>query len=125
MITRNQKYGQESEVLAVTYLKKNDYKILKQNFRTKFGEIDIIAKDKNVLVFVEVKARKSLDYGKPKHSVTFNKQKKISKVALFYLKDTKQMNVKARFDIVSIISTSNYKKPELKIIKNAFELAYK
>jgi len=122
MLNQRQKFGKDSESVAVRHLKKNGYKILQQNYRTKLGEIDIIAKDKHALVFVEVKARKSGRFGSPKWAVTPKKQRKISMVALYYLKATNQQNVKARFDVVTISSLQN--NPRIEIIKNAFELAY-
>ena len=122
MQDKRQKFGQQGESLAIWYLKQNGYKILEQNYRTKLGEIDIIAKDKKTLVFVEVKIRKSVRYGSPKWAVTPNKQRKISMVALSYLKATKQSGTRARFDVVAI--TSNQDEPQIEIVKNAFELAY-
>ena len=121
-LNQRQTFGRESESLAVRYLKQNGYKILEQNYRSKLGEIDIIAKDKKTLVFVEVKARRSDRYGDPKWAITPKKQRQMSKVALYYLKVTGQMKVKARFDVVTFRSMGN--KPRLDIIKNAFELAY-
>lgn len=122
MLNQRQKFGKISESVAVRHLKKNGYKILQQNYRTKLGEIDIIAKDKQALVFVEVKARKSSRFGTPKWAITPKKQRKISMVALYYLKATNQQNVTARFDVVAISSLHN--NPRIEIIKNAFELAY-
>ncbi|MBW2011147.1 MAG: YraN family protein, partial [Deltaproteobacteria bacterium] len=116
-------FGRKSESIAADRLKKQGYSILELNYRTKLGEIDIIAKDKDTIVFVEVKARKSNNFGSPKFAVTYKKQKKISMVALYYLKSTKQSNSKARFDVVSIIAGKG--SFGLEIIKNAFELAYK
>ncbi|MBE9541560.1 MAG: YraN family protein, partial [Proteobacteria bacterium] len=75
------------------------------------------------LVFIEVKARKSSRFGRPELAVTPKKQRKISMTALYYLKSTKQSNAKARFDVVAINSAKE--RPSIKIIKNAFELAYK
>ena len=121
-LNRRQIFGRESESIAVKYLKKQGYKILEQNYRTKLGEIDVIAKDKNTLVFVEIKARRSDRYGNPKWAITPKKKRQMSKVALYYLKVTRQMDVKARFDVVTVRSMEN--KPQMDIIKNAFELAY-
>jgi putative endonuclease len=122
MLNKQQQFGKESESLAVRHLKRNGYKILEQNYRNKLGEIDIIAKEKEVLVFVEVKAGKTTFYGNPKWAVTLKKQRKISMVALYYLKTTNQTHVKARFDVVSLsLAKEN---PRIEIIKNAFELAY-
>ena len=122
MQDKRQKFGKESESVAVRYLKKNGYKVLEQNYRNKIGEIDIIAKDKKTLVFVEVKATRTDSFGSPKWAVTPKKQRKISMVALYYLKDTKQNKVKARFDVVAISSSQD--NPRIELIKNAFELAY-
>jgi len=122
MQNKEQKFGERSETLAAWYLEKNGYKILEQNYRNRMGEIDIIAKEKKTLVFVEVKSRRSIRYGSPKWAVTPKKQRKISMVALYYLKTTKQIDVKARFDVVAI--TSNRDEPQIEIVKNAFELAY-
>ena len=122
MQNKHQKFGEKSENLAVWYLKKNGYKILEQNYRNRMGEIDIIAKEKKTLVFVEVKSRRSIRYGSPKLAVTPKKQRKISMVALYYLKTTQQTDAKARFDVVAI--TSNRDEPQIEIVKNAFDLAY-
>jgi putative endonuclease len=122
MQNQRQKFGRESESIVAKQLKKHGYKILEQNYRTKLGEIDIIAKDKKTLVFVEVKARRSDLYGSPKWAITPKKQRQISKVALYYLKVTKQTKVKARFDVVTVSLFED--KPQIDIIKNAFELAY-
>jgi putative endonuclease len=119
---QQQKFGESSENLAVWYLKKNGYKIIEQNYRSRMGEIDIIARDKRTIVFVEVKSRRSIRYGSPKFAVTPKKQRKISMVALYYLKTTNQIDAKARFDVVAI--TSNLDEPRIEIVKNAFELAY-
>lgn len=122
MLNKNQRFGKQSEFIAVQRLKKDGYKIIEQNYRTEFGEIDIIAKDKDTLVFVEVKARKSNRFGSPKLALTHEKRKKISITAMHYLKATKQSNAKARFDVVAISSAKN--RTEIEIIKNAFELVY-
>ena len=123
MSTKPQKFGANSEILAAWYLKKNGYKIIEQNYRNHLGEIDIIASDKKTIVFVEVKSKKSVRYGNPKWAVTPKKQRKISMVALYYLKTTNQSGAKARFDVVAI--TSNQDEPQIEIVKNAFELAYR
>ena len=122
MLNKQQLFGQDSETLAARFLKKQRYKILETNYRTRQGEIDIIARDGDTIAFVEVKARNSDQFGNPKGAVTFQKQRKISMAALQYLKATEQSDVKARFDVVSICSRTN--PPAIEIIKNAFELAY-
>lgn len=119
MLNQKQRFGKESEALAVSLLRQQGYKILEINYKTKLGEIDIIATDKDTLAFIEVKARHSIRYGVPKYSITPKKKKKISMTALLYLKITGQLNRKARFDVVGIISETP--KPKIEIIKNAFE----
>jgi putative endonuclease len=123
MPSKDQQFGKESESITVLYLKKQGYKIIEQNYRTKLGEIDIIAKEKNTIVFIEVKSRKSGSYGNPKYAVTPKKMRKISMVALYFLKITNQSGAKARFDVVSISPGKG--RPDIEIIKNAFDLAYK
>jgi putative endonuclease len=122
MQTPTQQYGKKSENDAVRYLKKNGYRIIEKNYRTRLGEIDIIAKDDETIVFVEVKARRSTRYGHPKWAITPKKKRNMSMVALHYLKSTSQEKAKARFDVVTIHPQENAICIEL--IKNAFELAY-
>lgn len=120
MLNNRVTLGHINESLAVGYLKKQGYKIIETNFKTKIGEIYIIAMDKKTLVFVEVKSRNPGRFGSPKNLVTYKKQKKISQVALLYLKITRQMSISARFDVVAI--TTKPDNPVIEIIKNAFEL---
>jgi putative endonuclease len=122
MLNKRQQFGKKSESIAVKHLKKHGYRILEQNYRNKLGEIDIIAKENDTIVFVEVKARRSDHFGNPKYAVTPKKQQKISMVALSYLKNTRLKAEKARFDVVAISSTKDT--PQIEIVKNAFELAY-
>ncbi len=122
VLNLRQKFGKSGEDLAARYLKKNGYQVLCRNYRSPFGEIDIIARDADTLVFVEVKSRRTASYGHPKYAITYAKQEKISKTALYYLKINGQSNSKARFDVVTI--TAANQKTSVEIIKNAFELAY-
>jgi putative endonuclease len=122
MQNRQQKFGEKGEALAVRRLKKAGYKIIETNYRNRLGEIDIIAKENDTIVFVEVKSRRSVHFGNPKQAVTLQKQKKISMVALYYLKAMGLNSARARFDVVTVIS--NRDTPQVEIIKNAFELAY-
>jgi putative endonuclease len=120
MVNSFQIFGKNNESLAAVYLKRQGYRILEQNYRTRIGEIDIIARDNETIAFIEVKSRSSAAFGNPKYAVTLQKQRTISKVALHYLKSTHQSNVRARFDVVAISSNSGQNTIEL--IKNAFEL---
>lgn len=112
-------FGQDSESLAAELLRQKGYEILIQNWRTGSGEIDIIARDGETLVFVEVKARRTRSFGHPKYAVSRRKQQKLSLTALGYLKMTSQVRSKARFDVVTLVSAGG--RPEIEIIRNAFE----
>jgi putative endonuclease len=112
--------GKSGEEIAVALLKNNGYKILKRNYKTKFGEIDIIASSKGTICFVEVKTRKSNRFGMPYEAISFFKQRHISKVAIMFLKENNLLDKKARFDVVSISYDTD--EPKADLIKNAFEL---
>lgn len=111
--------GKEGEKIAAAYLKKNGYEIIEINFRCPIGEIDIVAKEKNDLVFVEVKTRKSIELGYPEQAVGMRKQKKMSQLALWYMQKRKIADTNARFDVVAI--TLIPEKNEVKLIQNAFD----
>ena len=114
--------GKFGEDLAREELKDCGYRILTTNYRCHFGEIDVIAKDGDVLVFVEIKTRKNKSLDSVKEAVTVRKQRQISKVALAYMKSQNLWGSKARFDVVAVGLLDG--KKEIEIIKNAFELAY-
>jgi len=111
--------GKRGEDLAVALCKEKGLTIIEQNFRTPFGEIDIIAKDGNIFVFIEVKARTGDAYGAPFEAVTKRKREKISKVAMSYMKRFRK-EVPARFDVISISMKSG--SPALEYIQDAFEV---
>ncbi|MBI5073686.1 MAG: YraN family protein [Nitrospirae bacterium] len=111
--------GKKGEDLAVALCREKGLTIIEQNFRTPFGEIDIIAKDGNVFVFIEVKARAGDAYGAPFEAVTSRKQAKITKVAMSYLKRFRK-EMPARFDVISISMKSG--KPDIHYIQDAFEV---
>ena len=121
MKTPEQQFGETSETAAVKFLKKQGYQILTRNYRTKAGEVDIIAKDGDTIVFVEVKARRTSGYN-PKEAVTKTKQRRISIAALYYLKANRLLNAKARFDVVAF-GVKNAP-GGIELVKNAFELAF-
>ncbi|MBU3959139.1 MAG: YraN family protein [Candidatus Omnitrophica bacterium] len=113
--------GRAGEEVAISLLKKNDYKILAKNYKTKLGEIDIIAKDKDTFCFIEVKTRNSDRFGLPAEAISDSKQRHIARAALIFLKENNLLDKKARFDVVSVIYSEKYR-PRLDLIKNAFEL---
>jgi putative endonuclease len=108
--------GEIGEQLGLSLLKNEGYKIIETNFRSHFGEIDIIAKDKGYMVFVEVKFRRSRKYGPPVEAVNRKKQDKIIKSALEYIKVNRMKEANIRFDVLSIGPGDN----EIELIKNAF-----
>ena len=113
----NIKRGAYGEVLACKYLKDKGINIIEKNYRCTFGEIDIIVEDKEYLVFVEVKYRKSLKFGHPRESVGVKKQLHIKNTAINYIKYKEITNKDIRFDIIEII---HIKDIEIEHIKNAF-----
>ena len=112
--------GKKGEDIAVVYLKSAGYRIVERNYKCLFGEIDIVAKDGDTVVFVEVKSRKSEEFGDPQVAVGLEKQKKISKISLKYLEEKHLYPCNARFDVVAIKMLPSGNKVEL--IQNAFEL---
>lgn len=95
--------GKAGEEKATLYLKQNGYKILKRNFRNRLGEIDIIAKDKDTICFVEVRSRQLFSrHQEALESVGWLKQKKLSKVAASFLKKNNWWGERARFDVISV-----------------------
>ena len=113
--------GKSGEELAVKLLQKNGYKVIARNYKSPLGEIDIIAKDKETICFVEVKTRRTDKFGSPLEAVSHFKQRQISKVVLEFLKKNKLLDSSARFDVVSVLYEKDEPKSEL--LKNAFELS--
>jgi putative endonuclease len=112
--------GIEGEDLAVKFLRKIGYKIIAKNYKTQIGEIDIIARDGDTTVFIEVKTRTNDSFGYPFEAVHSGKRRKLKNLALMYLKKQgKELPV--RFDVLSILCTENGKK-EIDHIKDAFEV---
>ena len=100
----NKKIGNIGEKLACDYLKKHNYEIIQTNYRNKIGEIDIIAKDKDTIVFIEVKTRSSCKFGHPKESIIYSKINKIKTTAIAYLKYMGLYEkISVRFDCIEII----------------------
>jgi putative endonuclease len=109
--------GEKGEDIAAAYLKGKGYAILHRNYRTPVGEADIIAKDGTTIVFVEVKARATLAFGRPFEAVNARKIEKIRRVALYYLKQAGREQP-LRFDVVSIHCERG--KAEVDHIRDAF-----
>lgn len=97
--------GKAGEDTAAHYLTSNGYTIVERNFRTRAGEIDIIAKCKKTLIFVEVKTRTQVNFGYPAEYVTRGKQQKLLKAAVYYLHICGADNAPARFDVLEVLPT--------------------
>lgn len=107
--------GSEKEETAAQFLAAQGYRILERNFRCRTGEIDLIAQDGEYLVFLEVKYRSGNEMGLPEEAVTFQKQRTISRVALYYLTTKRhRTDVPCRFDVVAIAGD------KIRLHKNAF-----
>jgi len=118
-MTNQRSIGTTYETKASEYLEKQGYQIVVHNYRCFFGEIDIIAKDVDMLVFVEVKYRHSNRKGNSLEAVHLKKQKVIAKVALQYLQSHHAMQMPCRFDVIGFDGESQ----QLTHIKDAFRPA--
>lgn len=114
----NNNLGNRGESLAVRYLKRQGYKILERNFRLRSGEIDIVARDGDKLVFVEVKTRSSSNQEFLRTSVNRGKEKRLSKTASYYLGKQKYQGMTGRFDVIFVVADNG--KTRIEHIKDAF-----
>ena len=115
MKENNREIGTKAEEIACWFLRQQGYKIIDRNFYTRVGEIDIIAKDGQTLVFIEVKYRKDAKKGYPAQAVDLRKQQKIQKSAMYYLKKNHlSFEQMIRFDVVEILGK------KIRVIKHAF-----
>lgn len=113
--------GDIGEQAAFDYLINSGYIILDRNFRTKYGEIDIIGKDNGYIAFVEVKSRHDFKMGFPCEAVNKSKQQRIARMALLYIMKKKLYNYDFRFDVVEIVMKEDEVK-YLRLIKDAFQV---
>jgi putative endonuclease len=110
--------GSEGEQLAARFLQEKGYEIIERNYRFGRGEMDLIAKEGNDLVFIEVKARRSSEYGAPEESITVAKEAQLKRVADGYLSEHDIEDQNCRFDIVTI--TYEHGAPVINLIQNVF-----
>ena len=94
--------GKFGEMMATMYLEKQEYEIVERNFRCRLGEVDIICKKNNQIIFVEVKTRTSENFGAPSEAVNKDKKNKIRKVAALYMMSEKITNYQVKFDVIEI-----------------------
>lgn len=112
----NRQIGAMGEDIAKNYLIENEFTILEQNYRNKIGEIDLIAKKDNEIVFVEVKSRNNLNYGYPSEAVNMKKQYKILNTSKVYISSNKLNNSRLRYDVIEVYLKNN----NINHIENAF-----
>jgi putative endonuclease len=113
--------GLWGENKAVEFLKAKNYTILTRNYHSRFGEIDIIARKQNTIIFVEVKTRKNTAFGFPAEFVDYKKQQKIMKTAQLYINDNFNAEFDYRFDIIEVFHYDD-NKVNFNHLKGAFEL---
>lgn len=111
--------GREGEAIAVRYLENEGYRVVERNYRCVFGEMDIVARDGRTCVFVEVKSRRSDRFGAPALAVDRRKQRKMSSVAMCYLKEKRLLGRPSRFDVVTVRFSPEETRVDL--IRNAFD----
>lgn len=121
MTDAKKELGQEGERLAVEYLRRQGYRILETNYRNRLGEIDVVARDRGTLCFVEVKTRTTTSHGHPFESVSRPKQRKLIRTAQGYLTRAGAPDTDARFDVVAVMPDGNGQYT-LELLKNAFEV---
>lgn len=115
--------GSAGENLASRHLRRNGYKILYRNFRGRTGgEIDIVCRDGDTLVFVEVKTRTREDFGRPLEAIRRDQQRRISRGALAWLRMLDNPDILFRFDVVEVMMVESAK-PKIELVRNAFALA--
>ncbi len=113
------KTGSEGEDIACEFISKLGYKIVERNYQFGHGEIDIIAKDVDTLVFIEVKYRKNLEYGPPELAITKGKQNLVKRTATAYLWEKEIKDNLSRIDVIAILKLPD-QKPQINHIINAF-----
>ncbi len=119
--SRPRSLGENGEAAAARFLKRQGCIIIARGQRDRLGELDLVAVDGRVVVFVEVKTRRSTDKGHPADAVGETKQRRLTRLALSYLKRHDLLEQQARFDIVSVIWPEGERRPEIAHFKNAFE----
>lgn len=113
--------GRRGEDVAAKFLKRLGYKIVARFERNKLGELDIVAVDGRTVIFVEVKTRATHEAGTPQEAVTLEKQKRITRAALGYLRRHGLLEYPARFDVIAVTWPDDQRRPRIDHVQNAFE----
>src|SRR5947207_10411700 len=122
-LSEHLRLGARGEKLACGFLRRKGYRILYRNFRARHGgEIDLVCRERDTLVFVEVKTRTREDFGRPLEAVNLRKQRRISLGGLAWLRLLGNPDILFRFDVVEIVIADGAE-PRIELIRNAFQLA--
>ena len=113
--------GNRGEAAAARFLERLGYRIIERQMRNRFGELDLVALDRDVVVFVEVKTRTTLSAGHPTEAVTATKQRKITRSALAYLKRRGWLEHRVRFDVIAVVWSNEAATPEIQHYISAFD----
>jgi putative endonuclease len=113
--------GALGERLAQDFLKRKGFRILETNYRCREGEIDIVARQKDCLVFVEVRTKSNLQFGSPEESISAAKMKHLKQTAMCYCQDHDGLRGSWRIDLVAVEFDSNNKLRRIELIENAVE----
>jgi len=122
MESERSELGRWGEKQAARFLKTHGYRILEKNYVSSVGEIDIVARDGDVLVFVEVKTRTDEELGGPLEAVGRAKRRKLALVARSFLQRHKLDDISCRFDVVGVTRAKGQKEPDIELVREAFTL---
>jgi len=117
---RHSRLGDRGEKAAAGFLASYGFSVLHHQYRTRLGEIDLICRDGDCTVFVEVKTRRTQRTGHPAESITHEKQRRLTRLALAYLKQHDLLETRARFDVVSVLWNDENTAPQIEHFPNAF-----
>ncbi len=115
-----QRLGLDGEQLAVEALTARGYVVLARRYRTRFGELDIVARDGDALVFVEVKARRGVTFGQPADAVHWRKRRRLARLAEAFIAEARLHHLPCRFDVVAIIWQDGGA-PDIRVYRHAFD----
>ena len=118
---RHRSLGQQGERIAARYLRRRGFRIVDRQKRGRLGEIDLVAVQRHTVVFVEVKTRRSHDHGHPAEAVDGEKQRRLTRLALAYLRSNDLLEAPARFDVVCVTWPEDARRPTIEHLPNAFQ----
>jgi putative endonuclease len=113
--------GQRGEAIAARFLRRRGYKVLARGDRAGPGEIDLVMLDRKTIVFVEVKTRQSHDAGHPADAVDDKKQRRLTRLAVAFLRRHRLLDCPARFDVVAVTWPNGKRSPQIEHFQNAFD----